>query len=622
MIAYVSRAADPDPWRNRLRGALEGKGLTSLAKLAAAARGDRLPPATVVLLARLTAGTGAAERVVVLLRQARQRHPADFWINHELGYCLSKLRPAQLEEAIRYYTAAVSLRPQSPAAHNNLGLALNDKGRLDEAIACIREAIHLDKDDARTRTNLGWVLSRLGKTDEAIACYRLAIRLKKDSLEAHINLGIALKDKGQLDEAIAAFQEAIRLKKDSAMAHNNLGAALRQKGLLDQAIAECREATRLQEDFAEAHTNLGNMLQGKGRLDEASACYRQAIRFNKDYAGAHYNLGIVLKDKGELDEAIAELREAIRIRKVYPEAYNNLGGVLQTKGRLDEAIACYRQAIRFNKEHAPAHYNLANVLRDKGRLVEAIKEHRKAISIAKDFAEAHCNLGQLLLRTGQFRDAVDAFRRGHQLGSRNSRWPYPSAQWLRQAEQLVRLDERLSAVLAGKATPKDAAERLGFAQLCQQHRQRYAAAARFYSEAFTEQPTLAGQLDAHRYNAACAAARAGIGQGKDTAGQGETERARLRQQALGWLRADLSGWGQLLQKGPEKARPVIAQQMRHWLADPDFAGVRGAEALARLPEAERADWQKLWADVADTLKRATATPAPDRKPQSKEGPAG
>jgi hypothetical protein len=44
--------------------------------------------------------------------------------------------------------------------------------------------------------------------------------------------------------------------------------------------------------------------------------------------------------------------------------------------------------------------------------------------------------------------------------------------------------------------------------------------------------------------------------------------------------------------------------MRHWLADPDFAGVREPEAIAKLPEAEQQDWQKLWNDVADTLKRA------------------
>jgi hypothetical protein len=44
--------------------------------------------------------------------------------------------------------------------------------------------------------------------------------------------------------------------------------------------------------------------------------------------------------------------------------------------------------------------------------------------------------------------------------------------------------------------------------------------------------------------------------------------------------------------------------MQHWQHDPDFNGVRGPDALARLPEAEREDWRKLWDDVAATLAQA------------------
>jgi hypothetical protein len=36
-------------------------------------------------------------------------------------------------------------------------------------------------------------------------------------------------------------------------------------------------------------------------------------------------------------------------------------------------------------------------------------------------------------------------------------------------------------------------------------------------------------------------------------------------------------------------------------AHPDLAGVRDADAHAKLPEAERKAWQALWADVDDKL---------------------
>jgi hypothetical protein len=52
--------------------------------------------------------------------------------------------------------------------------------------------------------------------------------------------------------------------------------------------------------------------------------------------------------------------------------------------------------------------------------------------------------------------------------------------------------------------------------------------------------------------------------------------------------------------------------MQHWLKDTDFAGVRGPEALAKLPETERRAWQKLWSDVRVTLADARKQPAPKK----------
>ena len=44
------------------------------------------------------------------------------------------------------------------------------------------------------------------------------------------------------------------------------------------------------------------------------------------------------------------------------------------------------------------------------------------------------------------------------------------------------------------------------------------------------------------------------------------------------------------------------------MEDPDFRGVRSDQALARLPEDERADWQKLWQEVEALRKQASGPP--------------
>src|SRR5262249_28325429 len=139
--------------------------------------------------------------------------------------------------------------------------------------------------------------------------------------------------------------------------------------------------------------------------------------------------------------------------------------------------------------------------------------------------------------------------------------------------------------------------------------------ARLYREAIQAKPALASGINGLRYNAACAAALAGCGAGKDAAKLGESERAGLRQEALLWLREDQEAWARLLDNGTDKARKV-EEELQHWLRDPDFNGVRGPDALGKLPEAEREGWRRLWADVAATLAQAREQRVPEAKPAS------
>jgi hypothetical protein len=139
-----------------------------------------------------------------------------------------------------------------------------------------------------------------------------------------------------------------------------------------------------------------------------------------------------------------------------------------------------------------------------------------------------------------------------------------------------------------------------------------AAAARPYGEALALRPP----LTAHRYDAACAAALAGCGRGKDAAGLDDTARAGWRWQALEWLRADLAARDKLAATN----RAAVRQQLQHWRKDTDLAGVRDKDALAKLPEAERATWQQFWADVDALLQRVEPKAPPAPKPETPAQP--
>jgi len=162
---------------------------------------------------------------------------------------------------------------------------------------------------------------------------------------------------------------------------------------------------------------------------------------------------------------------------------------------------------------------------------------------------------------------------------------------------MVELDARLAAVLSGDQQRKGEGERLQLANRAYE-KSLHAASARLYGEALAVNPKLGDDRQAeYRYNAACAAALAGAGQGKDDPKPDEAARAKLRAQALGWLKAELSAWYRVAMTVGPGNKPLVAKTLAHWKGDADLAGVREPSALDKLPEAERKDWQALWAEV-------------------------
>ena len=82
---------------------------------------------------------------------------------------------------------------------------------------------------------------------------------------------------------------------------------------------------------------------------------------------------------------------------------------------------------------------------------------------------------------------------------------------------------------------------------------------------------------------------AGCGQGDDALELDDAQRAQLREQALNWLNADLAGWAKVADRPARRAK--LSASLRQMQLSADWDGVSGP-AIYKLPEAERAGWQK------------------------------
>jgi serine/threonine protein kinase/Flp pilus assembly protein TadD len=230
-LLALARSADPDPWRNQLREALAGNDHKALRVMAESADVTQLAPETLALLghilARPIAHNGkrvflpAFPRVPTIwrpddevlsdfLRRAQRQYPGDLWINSTLaGYCLHTL--AHYDEAVRYYAAALALRPDSPYLTQGLGLALVRAGGHQQGVAELSRAIQLKPDFLEALLNRGEAYMNLGQADRGLADFSMVIGLGCNWRYAWAQRGWAYTVLRQWDKAIGDLSKAIEM---------------------------------------------------------------------------------------------------------------------------------------------------------------------------------------------------------------------------------------------------------------------------------------------------------------------------------------------------------------------------------------------------------------------------
>jgi superkiller protein 3 len=458
-LVAVARGLDPEPLRDRVRATWEQPGTPDvqddLHRLADSIDLRAHHPATLVNLARALSRVSQASAALRLLRDAQRAYPGDFWVAFELGSILSGL--GDHEGAVRFYTAAVAIRPDSAAAQDNLGKALADRGRGGEAEAAYRKAIDLDPRYAFAHINLGLFLLDQGRLAEAEAAWRKALDLEK-SAPAHNRLAwtlancpeAKLRDPGR---AVALAERAVELEPEVGNYWNTLGVARYRAGDWKAAAEALEKSTALSKGggaidwhfLAMAHWRLGHK-------DEARRCYDRVAELldqwhptaelfrrtrveaeellgMKDSAVAHHGRGLYLLARRLPDDAIEEFRQAIQIDPNLARPHTNLGIALTAKGRMDEALAAFQAALQIQSESAHAYFGLAWILahRPEARLrdpVRAVAAARRAVDLKPTDRVYWRMLGWAEYRAGNWQAAIRDLHKVREVGSPGDCWEW------------------------------------------------------------------------------------------------------------------------------------------------------------------------------------------------------
>jgi tetratricopeptide (TPR) repeat protein len=182
--------------------------------------------------------------------------------------------------AIKAYTEALALEPQSVEALQGRGDALRAKGELTRAVADYTEAIRIDPRSTVVLNNRGLARTSQGDYDRAIADFTETLRLDPKLAVAYHNRGTAQFRRGDAEAALADYDAALRLQPRSARFWNNRGFVHLDRGDHDKAIADFTEAIRLDPKFARAYFNRGQAFEMKGDPDRAEADRKKAVQLD------------------------------------------------------------------------------------------------------------------------------------------------------------------------------------------------------------------------------------------------------------------------------------------------------------------------------------------------------
>jgi serine/threonine-protein kinase len=556
-LVEVALIADPDPWRDVLRKQFGKWDKARLNDLTSSSERDSQPPASLRLLARALAEQGSPEQAATVLRAAWHRDPNDFWINYDLGNLAFGPGPQGLgspQEAIRFLTAAVGIRPASAIARNTLGVVLAREGRASEA------------------------------SDE----FERAVQLKGDLPRLRFNLGVNLYAQGKLDQAASQFGKAIELLPTFAEPHGGMGDVFLGQGKRAAAIREYRRAVELRPSFDEARIGLAGALREAGRQEDAEAEYRKVLTQKPDEPAALLGLSIALRTGIKAEESRALYDRLVRL------ASDRTTARTMTKKILN---------------------NIAYAAVGRGDLLTAERILDEILRQDPDYYPGVATSGELLVTQGRFSAALERLKWATALyRSQGVALPdyYPEL-----IEEVIGVLARQDRTLRGLVRPDapDAAPPTCF-ELAVAARAAGlpATAAMLYRAMFlVDEDYAADPSSNHVFDAACAAVAAATSPPHQADLPLDKEsRTAWRKHARKWLRADLTARATVAGQGVAGNRAHLEKSLERWRSHPDLASVRRPEALAKLPDKEREAWAKLWEDVDSLLKseQKGVSPAP------------
>ncbi|MEW5959403.1 MAG: tetratricopeptide repeat protein [Chloroflexota bacterium] len=220
------------------------------------------------------------------------------------------------EEALPYFSQAITLDPTLYQAYHNRGVIYMLQGSYEQAVLDFNKAIDIKADVADIYAQRGFSFKELGHLDKALADFDKALGLDPDAVYVYYYRAVLYQDSADPDQALAAYNRFIELSPEFPIAYFNRALIYVDAGDYEPALADYQKALAVdtqQEYEILIKLNLGWTYYLTGDYETAIEIDQAVLDAYQDLGPDHpeffnlsairYNLALALLAAGQLERA-------------------------------------------------------------------------------------------------------------------------------------------------------------------------------------------------------------------------------------------------------------------------------------------------------------------------------
>jgi Flp pilus assembly protein TadD len=311
-----------------------------------------------------------------------------------LSRAIVEQQKGDLASAIRDYRAYLTVRPNTLAAHVNLGAALAHTGELDAAIAEYQAALRIDPQQPSVHLDLGLAYSRQDDLNDACVQFDAARQANPGDVRVAILLGDAEARTGKAADAVTMLTPMEAENAGNSDFEYVLGESLIAAGQRRDGVQRVEKSAAM-TNSAESWMLAGSTLLDLNELPQARRDLDNAMKLDSSLKGLCTLDGKARDKDGDSEAAVPAFRQALQQNPEDFEANLYLGAILLKQRNMDEAKTSLQKALQLNPTSTLARYETAIWLSTSGQYQDAAQILEKLTVDDPNWLDPHVELASL-----------------------------------------------------------------------------------------------------------------------------------------------------------------------------------------------------------------------------------